>query len=65
MENITKASMKSDSVDDYTINNMMTTLNSDKPLSAQLFSRFIRMTHLEYRIKIYNQNGKMIFQYKE
>lgn len=65
MENITKASMKSDSVDDYTINNMMTTLNSDKPLSAQLFSRFIRMTHLEYRIKIYNQDGKMIFQYKE
>lgn len=65
MENITKSNMKSESVDDYTINNMMTTLNSDKPLSAQLFSRFIRISHLEYRINIYNKKDKLVFQYKE
>lgn len=65
MENITKTTMKSENVDDYTINNMMTTLNSDKPLSAQLFSRFIRICNLEYRIKIYDNEDKLVFQYKE
>lgn len=64
MENINKNSLKSDDVDDYTINNMMTTLNSNKPLSAQIFSRFIRMAGLSYRIKIYD-NDKMIFEYNE
>jgi hypothetical protein len=65
MENITKNDLKSDEVDDYTINNMITTINSNKPLSSQLFSRFVRMTNISYRIKIYNKDGKMIFQYKE
>lgn len=64
MENITKDSLRSDSVDDYTINNMMTTLSGNKPLSAQLFSRFIRMANLSYTIKMID-NDKVIFEYKE
>lgn len=64
MENITKNTLKSDDVDDYTINNMITTLNSKKALSAQLFSRFIRMAGLSYVVSIYD-NGKIIFKYKE
>ena len=64
MENINKSSLRSGEVDDYTINNMMTTLNSNKPLSAQLFSRFIRMAKLSYNIKIYHKE-KMIFEFKE
>ena len=64
MENITKADLKSEVVDDYTINNLMTTLNSDKPLSAQLFSRFMRMSGIGYRCIMY-RNGEVIFTYKE
>lgn len=64
MENINKNSLRSDEVDDYTINNMMTTINGSKPLSAQLFSRFIRMAGLSYTMQIFD-NGKMIFEYKE
>lgn len=64
MENINKNSLKSDEVDDYTINNMMTTLNGNKPLSAQLFSRFIRMANLSYRILMIDK-GNPIFEYKE
>lgn len=64
MENINKNSLRSQEVDDYTINNMITTLNGKKALSAQLFSRFIRMANLSYTITIYDQD-KMIFEYKE
>jgi hypothetical protein len=64
MENITKNSLKSDEVDDYTINNMMTTLNGKKALSAQIFSRFIRMADLSYTITIYD-GEKEIFEYYE
>jgi len=64
MENITKNSLRSDEIDDYTINNMMTTLNGKKSLSAQLFSRFIRMAKLSYTVTIYD-NGKEIFEYQE
>ena len=64
MENINKNSLKSDDIDDYTINNMMTTLNSKKSLSAQLFSRFIRMANLSYTITIYDGDAQ-IFEYKE
>lgn len=64
MENINKNSLRSDEVDDYTINNMMTTINGSKPLSAQLFSRFIRMAGLSYTMQIFD-NVKMIFEYKE
>ena len=64
MENISKNDLRSEEVDDYTINNMMTTLNSNKPLSAQIFSRFIRMAKLSYIIKIYDKNN-IIFEYQE
>lgn len=64
MENISKTTLRSDDVDDYTINNMMTTINGKKSLSAQLFSRFIRMAGLSYNITIYD-NDIPIFEYKE
>ena len=64
MENISKSTLKSDDVDDYTINNMMTTINGKKSLSAQLFSRFIRMADLSYDITIYD-GEKEIFEYHE
>ncbi len=64
MENINKASLRSDEVDDYTINNMMTTLNGKKSLSAQLFSRFIRMAKLSYTVQLFHE-GKKVFEYKE
>ena len=64
MENIDKKALQTDDVDDYTVNNMMTTLNGEKPLSAQLFSRFTRMTGLTYRVRIIKDN-KTIFEYKE
>lgn len=64
MENITKSMLRKTEVDDYTINNMMTTINGAKPLSAQLFSRFIRMAGLSYRVTLYDQ-GVQIFEYRE
>lgn len=63
-ERIDKNDLKNDEVDDYTVNNMMTTLNTKKGLSAHLFSRFIQLSGLSYVIKIYDKN-KMIFEYKE
>ena len=64
MENITKSMLREAEVDDYTINNMMTTINGPKPLSAQIFSRFIRMAGLSYRVTLYDA-GKEIFEYRE
>jgi len=64
LENLSKYNLKSEETDDYTINNMMTTLISPKPFSAQLFSRFMRMVNLNYRITIY-EHGKVIFEYGE
>lgn len=64
MENINKNSLRSKEVDDYTINNMLTTLNSNKSLSSQLFSRFIRMANLSYDVKIFEKD-KLIFEYHE
>ena len=65
MENINKNSLRSNEIDDYTINNMLTTINGNKPLSAQLFSRFIRMAKLSYSVRIFNKEGKEIFEYDE
>lgn len=65
MENITKSTLKGDDIDDYTINNMLTTLSGTKPLSAQLFSRFIRMASLTYSVDIFDNTEKLIFKYKE
>jgi hypothetical protein len=64
MENINKDDLRSDQVDDYTINNMMIILNTDKMLSAQLFSRFTSMSNLSYTVTLY-ENGNDIFQYTE
>ena len=64
MENINKNSLRSKEVDDYTINNMMTTMNSKKALSAQLFSRFIRMANLSYGVHIFEDDNP-IFEYRE
>lgn len=64
MENINKNMLRSDQVDDYTINNMITSINGSKPLSAQIFSRFIRMAKLSYSISII-EKGQVIFNYKE
>lgn len=65
MCNITKRVLLISSVDDYTVNNMITTINSTKPLSAQLFSRFIRLSELSYDIQIYDNGKKFLFEYKE
>jgi hypothetical protein len=64
MENINKNSLRSKEVDDYTINNMLTTLNSNKALSAQLFSRFTRMANLSYDVKIFEKDT-LLFEYHE
>lgn len=64
-ENISKNDLKSEEVDDYTINNMMTTLTTNKPLSAQLFSRFIRMSGLSYTVEMIDKSGEVIFEYQE
>jgi hypothetical protein len=63
-ENISKATMRSDEVDDYTINNLLTTISSKKPLSAQLFSRFMRITALSFTVTVC-ENGNEIFKYRE
>jgi hypothetical protein len=64
MLNIDKSKLRSKEVDDYTINNMMSIINSDKNISSQLFSRFIRLTNLSYIVRIYEQN-ELVFEYKE
>lgn len=65
MENITKTTLRNSKVDDYTINNMMTTINSAKVVSAQIFSRFIDMAGLSYEIKIYDENNELVFEFQE
>lgn len=62
--NINKDSLRSDTVSDYTINNMLTTLTKPK-LSSQIFSRFIRMAGLNYTIKISDMDGTKLFEYAE
>lgn len=65
MENITKAKLRSEMTDEYTINNLMTSLNGNKPLSAQLFSRFMRMAQLTYTVSIIDRNKKPIFIFNQ
>lgn len=64
MENINKNTLRSEECDDYTINNMLTTLNGSKPISSQLFSRFTRMSGLNYEVHIY-ENETLVFEYRE
>ena len=61
-ENITKESLRSEEHDDYTINNIMSTITTNKTLSAQLFSRFMKMANLNYIMEMYEDN-KLIFTY--
>lgn len=62
---ITKATLKTDEVNDYDTNNLMTTLGSNKPLSAQLFSRFIRMAKLSFVIRLYDKDNKLLFEFAQ
>jgi len=64
LESISKTDLCSDEVDDYTVNNMITTLGTNKPLSAQLFSRFTRMAGLTYTVEV-RDDGKLLFTYRE
>lgn len=63
-ENINKARLRSDETDEYTINNLMTSLNGNKPLSAQLFSRFMRMAGLSYEV-IIEDGGCPVFTFRD
>lgn len=65
MENISKTSLRGEEIDDYTINNMMTTLSGNKSLSAQIFCRFIRMAKLSFEIELFDKDNKKIFEYRE
>lgn len=62
--NIDKSIMRKECNDDYTVNNLMTTINSDKPLSSQLFSRFLMMNKFNYKLELYEDNN-LIFTFKE
>ena len=62
--NIEKSDLRSDDVDEYTINNMMTIIMGTKSVSAQLFSRFMRMAQLSFTLKIYDED-KVILTYTE
>ena len=64
MENINKDNLKNEEIDEYTVNNMLTTLKSNKPFSAQLFSRFIKLADLSYEINMIDKE-KLLFQYQE
>ena len=65
-ENISKATLRAgEEVDDYTVNNMMTILNGDKPMSSQIFSRFIRMSGLSYMVELFDTKNNLVFTYKE
>lgn len=63
-EEVNKNDLRSETTDEYTINNLMTSLNGSKPLSAQLFSRFMRMAHFSYTIDVMD-NGDCIFEFKD
>ena len=64
MFNIDKSTLRKQCSDDYTVNNLMTTINSKKVLSSQLFSRFISMAEFNYVMELY-EDDKMIFEFKE
>ena len=66
MENISKATLRENTeVDSYTINNMFTTIMSNKALSSQLFSRFIHISGLSYQMKVFNNKKELLVDYKE
>ena len=63
-ECINKSDLRGDGIDEYTINNMMTILTGTKPVSAQLFSRFIRMAGLSFELNVYEKDA-CILTYRE
>ena len=63
-ECIDKSDLRGDGIDEYTINNMMTILTGTKPVSAQLFSRFIRMAGLSFQMNVYEKD-QIILTYRE
>ena len=64
MDNITKDRLRKGGDNDYTINNMLTTIFGIKTISAQLFSRFIRMAELGFVLDILD-NNELVFSYRE
>lgn len=64
MKSITKSQLSSGDMKDYTVNNLLILLNSNKQFSIQLFSRFIKMIDYSYNIEIYDKD-KLIFIYSE
>lgn len=62
--NITKQVLTSKTHDDYTVNNMMTVLYGNKPFSAQLFTRFIRMADLHLALEVYDKE-ELLVTYRE
>lgn len=64
-ENINKANFRKDDVDDYTVNNMITTIHGTKPLSAQIFCRFMRFAELKFTLSVYDKTNKLIFEYRD
>ena len=64
MENITKSSLKRPEIDYYAVNNLFTSINGERDLSAELFSRFIHMANLSYTMVLY-KDGREIFVFTE
>ena len=64
LKDITKDQFKSDDIDEYTVNNMFTIINSNKKLSGQIFSRFVSMAELACKIDVY-MDGELIYSLEE
>lgn len=62
MKNYKKADFNVNTESAYTINNMMTTIFGDKSVSAQIFSRFMRIINLPFDIIIYDKDD-IVFTY--
>lgn len=64
MKSINKASLQRPEIDSYAVNNLFTAINGSKALSAQLFSRFIRMANMSYDVTLY-KDGETYFNFHE
>ena len=62
LKNYKKSDFNKKTESSYTINNMMTTIFSDKSVSAQIFSRFMRIINLPFEFVIYDDHG-IVFTY--
>lgn len=61
---ITKDQFKCEDVDEYTINNLFTVIGNNKPMSGQIFTRFILLSDLMYQIDVI-KDGSIIYSFKE